>query len=67
MIPDAHDASKKHPPMMTTADMSLRMDPTARYLGALVPKKVLIWQDPIAEANHPRWMKKVLPQSRQKS
>jgi catalase-peroxidase len=27
MIPDAHDPSKKHPPMMTTADMSLRMDP----------------------------------------
>jgi catalase-peroxidase len=87
MIPDAHDASKKHPPMMTTADMSLRMDPAyekisrrfhqnpaefadtfarawfklthrdmgprARYLGALVPKEVLIWQDPIAEVNHP--------------
>ena len=28
MIPDAHDPVKKHPPMMTTADMSLRMDPT---------------------------------------
>jgi catalase-peroxidase len=27
MIPDAHDPSKKHPPHMTTADMSLRMDP----------------------------------------
>ncbi len=27
MIPDAHDATKKHPPMMTTADMALRMDP----------------------------------------
>ena len=27
MIPDAHDPSKKHPPMMTTADLSLRMDP----------------------------------------
>jgi catalase-peroxidase len=27
MIPDAHDPSKKHPPMMTTADMSLRFDP----------------------------------------
>ena len=27
MIPDAHDPTKKHPPMMTTADMSLRMDP----------------------------------------
>jgi catalase-peroxidase len=27
MIPDAHNPSKKHPPHMTTADMSLRMDP----------------------------------------
>ncbi|MBP6309632.1 MAG: catalase/peroxidase HPI [Arenimonas sp.] len=27
MIPDAHDPSKKHPPMMTTADLSLRVDP----------------------------------------
>ncbi|WP_027467310.1 catalase/peroxidase HPI [Deefgea rivuli] len=27
MIPDAHDPAIKHPPMMTTADMSLRMDP----------------------------------------
>jgi catalase-peroxidase len=27
MIPDAHDPSQKHPPMMTTADMSLRLDP----------------------------------------
>ncbi len=27
MIPDAHDATKRHAPMMTTADMSLRFDP----------------------------------------
>ncbi len=27
MIPDAHDPLKKHRPMMTTADMSLRFDP----------------------------------------
>ncbi|MCK6555064.1 catalase/peroxidase HPI [Candidatus Binatia bacterium] len=27
MIPDAHDPSKKHSPMMTTADLSLRFDP----------------------------------------
>ncbi|RPH44762.1 MAG: catalase/peroxidase HPI [Burkholderiales bacterium] len=27
MIPDAHDPSVSHPPMMTTADLSLRMDP----------------------------------------
>jgi len=87
LIPDAHDPSKKHPPMMTTADLSLRMDPAyekiarrfhqdpkafadafarawfklthrdmgpcARYLGALVPKEVLIWQDPIPALDHP--------------
>jgi catalase-peroxidase len=86
MIVDAHDSSKKHPPMMTTADLSLRFDssyekisrrfqqnpqafadtfarawfklthrdmgPRARYLGKLVPKEVLIWQDPIPELNH---------------
>ncbi|WP_027234908.1 catalase/peroxidase HPI [Leisingera caerulea] len=27
MVVDAHDPSKTHPPMMTTADMSMRMDP----------------------------------------
>ena len=27
MIPDAHDPSTKHAPMMTTADMSLKLDP----------------------------------------
>lgn len=27
MIPDAHDPSQKHAPMMTTADLSLRFDP----------------------------------------
>ncbi|MEI8031060.1 MAG: catalase/peroxidase HPI [Comamonadaceae bacterium] len=87
MIPDAHDATKKHPPMMTTADMALRMDPAyekisrrfhqnpaefadafsrawfklthrdigprARYLGALVPQEVLLWQDPIPAVDHP--------------
>jgi len=26
MVPDAHDESKKHPPMMLTTDLSLRMD-----------------------------------------
>ena len=26
MVPDAHDKSKKHPPMMLTTDLSLRMD-----------------------------------------
>jgi catalase-peroxidase len=86
LIPDAHDPSKKHPPMMTTADLSLRFDPAyekisrryhhhpqefadafarawfklthrdmgprARYLGKLVPKEVLIWQDPVPALDH---------------
>ena len=87
LIPDAHDPAKKHPPMMTTADLSLRFDPAyekiarrfhqdpaafadafarawfklthrdmgprARYLGKLVPKEVLIWQDPVPAVDHP--------------
>jgi catalase-peroxidase len=86
-VPDAHDPSRRHAPMMTTADMALRMDPAyekiardymanpqkfadafarawyklmhrdmgprARYLGPLVPKEVLIWQDPVPAVNHP--------------
>ena len=27
IVPDAHDSTKKHPPMMLTTDLSLRMDP----------------------------------------
>jgi catalase-peroxidase len=29
------------------------MGPVARYLGPLVPKETLIWQDPIPRADHP--------------
>jgi catalase-peroxidase len=29
------------------------MGPRARYLGPLVPKEVLIWQDPVPATNHP--------------
>jgi len=28
IVPDAHDATKKHPPMMFTTDIALKMDPT---------------------------------------
>ena len=86
-VPDAHDPGKRHPPMMTTADMAMRMDPAyekisrrymenpqefadafarawfklthrdmgpvARYLGPLVPKEELLWQDPIPVVDHP--------------
>jgi catalase-peroxidase len=87
LVPDAHDPTKRHAPMMSTADMALRTDPAyleiskrfqahpeqltdafarawfklthrdmgprSRYLGALVPKEELIWQDPIPAVNHP--------------
>ena len=29
------------------------MGPKVRYLGALVPKETLIWQDPVPEVDHP--------------
>ena len=85
-VPDAHDPNKRHPPMMTTADMAMRMDPAYekisrrymenpqefadafarawfklthrdmgpidRYLGPLVPKEQLLWQDPIPSVDH---------------
>ena len=85
-VPDAHDPSLRHAPMMTTADLALRMDPVyekiarhflanpplladafarawyklthrdmgplARYLGPLVPKEELIWQDPVPAVDH---------------
>jgi catalase-peroxidase len=85
-VPDAHDPKKRHAPMMTTADLALRMDPAyekisrhfhqnpkeladafsrawfklthrdmgpvARYLGPLVPKAPLIWQDPIPAVDY---------------
>ncbi len=85
-VPDAHDPTLRHAPMMTTADMALRVDPAyekisrrfmahpeeladafarawfklthrdmgprSRYLGPLVPKEVMIWQDPVPEVDH---------------
>jgi len=85
-VPDAHDPARRHAPMMTTADMAMRMDPAyekisrrfhqnpaefadafarawfklthrdmgprPRYLGALVPEEVLIWQDPVPDVTY---------------
>ncbi len=86
-VPDAADPSIKHMPMMSTADLALRMDPiyepisrryhenpaefadafarawykllhrdmgpVSRHLGPEVPGEVLIWQDPVPDADHP--------------
>ena len=85
-VPDAHDPSKKHAPIMFTTDLALKMDPIyariskrfhehpqefadafakawfklthrdmgplSRYLGHLIPKEELLWQDPIPAVDH---------------
>lgn len=85
-VPDAHDSTKKHLPIMFTSDLALRMDPEygkiarrfhknpeefadafarawfklthrdmgpiASYLGPLVPKEELVWQDPVPSVTH---------------
>jgi hypothetical protein len=37
MVVDAHDPSKKHRPMMTTADLSLRFDPIYEPIARRYP------------------------------
>jgi catalase-peroxidase len=50
MIPDAHDASRKHPPMMTTADMSLRMDPAYEKISRRFHQNPAEFADAFARA-----------------
>jgi catalase-peroxidase len=50
MIPDAHDASQKHPPMMTTADMALRMDPAYEKISRRFHQNPAEFADAFARA-----------------
>ncbi|MEY4595445.1 MAG: Catalase-peroxidase [Bacteroidota bacterium] len=50
MIPDAHDASKKHPPMMTTADLSLRFDPAYEKISRRFHQDPQAFADAFARA-----------------
>jgi len=50
MIPDAHDPSKKHPPMMTTADLSLRFDPAYEKISRRFHKDPQALADAFARA-----------------
>lgn len=52
-VPDAHDPSKRHAPMMTTADMALRMDP--KY--AVISKRFHENPDEFADAFAKAWFK----------
>ncbi|MBI5352345.1 MAG: catalase/peroxidase HPI [Chloroflexi bacterium] len=50
MIPDAHDPSKKHAPMMTTADLSLRFDPIYEPIARRFHKNPKAFADAFARA-----------------
>ncbi|MBX9758174.1 MAG: catalase/peroxidase HPI [Beijerinckiaceae bacterium] len=50
MIPDAHDPSKKHAPMMTTADLSLRFDPIYEPISRRFHKNPQEFADAFARA-----------------
>ena len=50
LIPDAHDPSKKHPPMMTTADLSLRFDPAYEKISRRFHQDPAAFADAFARA-----------------
>ena len=49
-VPDAHDKSKRHAPMMTTADMALRMDPAYEKISRRFLKNPQELHDAFARA-----------------
>ncbi len=50
LIPDAHDPSQKHPPMMTTADLSLRLDPVYEPIARRFHQNPQAFADAFARA-----------------
>ena len=49
-VPDAHDPSKRHAPMMTTADLALRMDPVYAKISKRFLDNPKIFADAFAKA-----------------
>jgi catalase-peroxidase len=52
-VPDAHDKSKRHAPMMLTTDLSMRMDP----IYGPIAKRFLENPDQLADAYAKAWFK----------
>ena len=52
-VPDAHDPDKRHAPMMTTADMAMKMDP----IYAPISKRFHENPDQLADAFARAWFK----------
>jgi catalase-peroxidase len=53
LVPDAHDSSKRHPPMMLTTDLALRFDPIYEKIA----KRFHENPDQLAEAFAKAWYK----------
>ena len=49
-VPDAHDAAKTHAPMMTTADMAMRMDPAYEKISRRFHQNPAEFADAFARA-----------------
>ncbi len=49
-VPDAHDPARRHAPMMTTADMALRMDPIYEPISRRFHKDPAAFADAFARA-----------------
>jgi catalase-peroxidase len=49
-VPDAHDPSKRHPPVMLTTDLSLRMDPIYEPISRRFQKDPAAFADAFARA-----------------
>ena len=49
-VPDAHDPSRRHAPMMTTADMALRMDPAYEKISRRFMQQPQEFADAFARA-----------------
>ncbi len=50
LVPDAHDPSKRHAPMMTTADMAMRMDPAYEKVSRHFHQNPAAFADAFARA-----------------
>ncbi|MCW5749215.1 MAG: catalase-peroxidase, partial [Alphaproteobacteria bacterium] len=50
LVPDAHDATKRHAPIMTTADLALRMDPIYEPIARRFHKDPAAFADAFARA-----------------
>ena len=50
LVPDAHDPSKRHPPMMFTTDLSLKEDPAFRAIALRFKKNPQEFADAFARA-----------------